>query len=151
MKLAHNVKISVFIHEHEDPYLVEERFLSLVPFSLSDEKLQLKRSYALGFEDKRIMILELVLSRSSHVSKFIANLVHNLSSVQKALLLRQAGSRLDSDLNFFIRLDKDALLDDNKLQITDSGNCFHIRIAIAAFPAKRELGLKVVKRIFSDS
>ena len=35
-----------------------------------------------------------------------------------------------------------------KYSITDSGDCFHIKMHIAAFPKNRESALKVIEKIF---
>ena len=149
MKYAHNIKLSVFVKDSEDPIKVGDAILTLIPFDIVKEKIELKKSIVDGFEEKKIIIFELILKKSSHVSRFIANLQRNLSLSQKQLILQQASSRLDPELDFFIRLDKSILLEKNKLELTDSGNCFHIRIAIASYPAKREPALEIVKKLFA--
>ena len=78
------------------------------------------------------------------MNKFLENLLNNLSKGQKEQILREDESRLDENLDFFIRLDKDSWINDKKLELTDSGKCFHLKISIAAFPKKREVALKVV-------
>ena len=63
-------------------------------------------------------------------------------------MLEQKESRLDEDLNFFVRIDKEKWIDGKEMFLTDSGNCFHIKILIAAFPKKRENALKIVEKMF---
>ena len=144
MKIAHNVKLSVFSHEEEDDEKIKQALLSLLPFNLEQEKLQLTRTKATGFRERKIIILEIMLTKEKHISKFLKHLKQNLSDDQRRLLLSQVESRLDKELDFFIRLDKQKLLN-NQFWITDAGNCFHIKLSIAAYPAKREAGLKVVQ------
>ncbi len=151
MKYAHNVKLSVFSHEDEDSAKIEQALRNLVPFDLEDKRISVNKTIATGAKDNKIFIFEIFLEKQSHVSKFISNLLSNLSEDQKDLLMRQSGSRLDSELNFFIRLNKTILLDQDLWQITESGNCFHIRITIAAYPAKRDAGLVVVNKMLSSS
>ena len=79
---------------------------------------------------------------------FLNNLVENLDEEQRKLILSQLESRLDDNLDFFLRFDKEEYLKNNKLKLTDSGNCFHIEMSIAAFPKKREIGMEIVKKIF---
>jgi len=71
-----------------------------------------------------------------------------LVNEQRELILRQAETRLDREFNFFIRFDKEKLVNENKYWITDSGNCFHIKMNIACFPRKREQALKIIQNIF---
>ena len=78
---------------------------------------------------------------------FLKVLNEKLSKEQKDMLVMQVDSRLDDELHFFIRLDKEKLMDDEYF-ITDSGNCFHVRMSIAAYPAKKEIGKKIVQNIF---
>jgi RNA binding exosome subunit len=89
------------------------------------------------------------LQKEKHTNAFLNSLKQRLSDDQKQLLLRQSESRLDSELSFFIRLDKDRLLNENRFWITDSGNCFHIRMSIAAYPSNREAALKVISQWLS--
>ena len=60
----------------------------------------------------------------------------------------QKESRLDDNLDFFLRFGKDEYIRNDKLMLTDSGNCFHIKISIDAFPKKREIALKIADKIF---
>jgi RNA binding exosome subunit len=145
MKLAHNIKLSVFSHEEDDLDKLAQTITKLCPFDLEQEKLQLKQSTATGFKERKIKIFEILLTKERHTTKFLNHLKQNLSDDQRQLLINQTESRLDQELDFFIRLDKQKLLNENQFWITDSGNCFHIKISIAAYPANRETGLKVVK------
>ncbi len=39
-------------------------------------------------------------------------------------------------------------LQENKLWLTESGDCFHIKINIASFPRKREKALEIIRNLF---
>ena len=124
------------VSKHDDnEEIIKRKLLVLIPFDMEKEKIQLKETNAAGSNQSEIKIFEIELKKDRHINEFLENLNNKLDIEQKELLIRQINSRLDNDLNFFIRLDKEKLLNDN-LCITDSGNCFHIRIYLAAFPAK---------------
>lgn len=148
MKYIHSIKISVFSYKEEDEEKITKTLLSLIPFDLEKEKIELKIQDVKGFNENDIKISEIILSKQRHAEGFFKFMLSKLNDKQKKLLIEQKESRLDDNLNFFIRLDKEALLN-NEFLITDSGNCFHIRISIAAFPAKREEGLKIVQKLFN--
>jgi len=150
MKYAHLIKIDVFSKEGEDEDVITKRLLSLIPFSIEKQKIKLEKSKAEGFGDKSINIFEITLTKDSHINQFLKNLKEKLADEQKKIILKQAESRLDEDLNFFLRLDKEKLINEDMLWITDSGNCFHIKISIAAFPKKRDVGLEIVKNLFKQ-
>jgi hypothetical protein len=146
MKLANIIKVSVFIKPEEDENSLKLKFLELLPFNLEEEKIVLKKTRATGFGQKEIIIYEVELSKDKHTNLFLKNLKEKLDEQQRTMLVKQE-DRLDERLNFFIRLDKESLLH-GQYQVTDCGECFHIRISIAAFPRKKEVALEVVKKIF---
>ncbi len=147
MKQAHHIELSVFAHQGEDAEAIKQTLASLVPLDFEEEKLVIKEQNATGFKDEKIKIFSLDLQKEHHTNTFLEALAQRLTTSQKEQLLIQRESRLDEDLNFFIRLDKPQLLQ-GKTEITDSGNCFHIKIHIAAFPAKRENALIVIDKLF---
>ncbi len=146
MKLVHNIKLSVFSYEDdgEDTDRIAEALAGLVPFDLEQEKLSIKRTNAWGFDERKIVILELTLTKERHTNRFLQHLKGSLSEGNINLLRSQLESRLDEGLNFFIRLDRQKLFKENKCCLTDSGDCFHIRMSMAAYPKDREKALEVV-------
>jgi hypothetical protein len=153
MKLAHQIKAKVFSYEknNDDDKLILDKFLQFFPFNLKDEKIKLKKINALGFNEKKITIFEVILAKEKHTSKFLENLLKNIDDEDKKVILSQVESRLDNNLDFFLRLDKEEYLKNNKLKLTDSGNCFHVMISVAAFPKKREIGLGIIRSIFTEN
>ena len=150
MKILNTVKLNVFCKEEENKEKLKEKLISLVPFNMEDEKVKLMEDTAIGFNEKKIKIYEITLEKTRHTNAFLKHLQELLNQKQKELLLRQAESRLDEEYNFFIRLDKEKFLN-NEIFITDSGNCFHIKMNIACFPRKRDLALDIVKNVFKYS
>lgn len=149
VKLVNHIKLSVFCKDGEDEGMITKKLCELIPFNLEEEKIGLGKSTAFGFGEKKIRVIEIMLEKDRHMNQFIENLNSRLNEEQKALIRLQADSRLDERLNFFLRFDKEKLVNEDKLWLTDSGNCFHIRINIAAFPRSREGALKIVGGIFN--
>ena len=150
MRQAHLIQIKVFSYEknNDDERLILNKFLKLFPFELKDEKIEIKKDVAEGFQGKKITIYEVTLNKNKHVKTFIENLAKIIDDDQKKLILLQKDTRLDENLDFFLRFDKDEYLKNDKLIVTDSGNCFHIKISVAAFPKKREIALEIIEEIF---
>lgn len=144
---VNSIRISVFAKEGENELEIEEKLKSLVPFHLEQEKIRISRQTATGFNEKKIRILELILTKSRHTKAFIESLKAKLGDKQKELLLRQSESRLDSEQNFYMRLDKEKLLN-GECWLTDSGNCYHIKIGIATFPKSKEKALEMIEDMF---
>ncbi|MFH1133214.1 MAG: RNA-binding domain-containing protein [Nanoarchaeota archaeon] len=146
MPFAHTVTVQVFASGDEEQ--TQQGLLSLFPFSLAEEKIPLQRQKAEGFEERFITILRVQLTKAKHTDAFLRGLMAKLSNDTKATLLQQLDSRLDSQLQFFIRLDKDRLLS-GEYALTEQGNCFHLRIVVAAFPHRRETAKAVVEKLLS--
>ncbi|MBI2101623.1 hypothetical protein HYT53_03335 [Candidatus Woesearchaeota archaeon] len=148
MKYAHLVKLTAFSHEGEDSESIRDAFLRFFPFSLEENKVILNKTAAEGFHGRKIAVFGAKLAKNSLISRFLENLLSNLDEIQKQKTLMQLDSRLDENLDFFLRFDKDSWIEENKLVLTDSGKCFHLKISIAAFPKKREAALNVIMDLF---
>ena len=152
MKYAHLIQAKVFSYEkdYDDEKQIFEKIQQLFPFNFEDEKLQVTKTSAFGFNKKKIAVLEIILQKERHTSKFLESLANKLDVRQKRIILTQAESRLDNNLDFFLRFDKGELVKHDKLVLTDSGKCFHIRISLAAFPKKRQNALEIISKIFAQ-
>ena len=151
MKYAHLVRLTAFSHEGEDSESIHDAFLRFFPFSLEENKIKLNKATAEGFHGRKIVVFEAKLAKNSLITWFLENLASSFDESQKQEILKQIGSRLDKNLDFFLRFDKNSWINDKKLILTDSGKCFHLKISIAAFPKKREAALNVVKDLFGKS
>jgi len=148
MKLAHTITLSVFIRPGEPEDAIKKAMLSLVPLDLAKEKIKLVRTIAKAnlTGQRDIVIYELVLEKERHTKKFLEFINAKLSALQKRELIEQ-DNRVDEDCLFYMRLDKKKLIDGEHV-LTDSGDCFHIKMSVAAFPKHRSEALAVVKKIF---
>ncbi|MBW2965677.1 hypothetical protein KY342_01075 [Candidatus Woesearchaeota archaeon] len=148
MKIANSVKITVFIKEEEDFDKVKRALLQLFPFNIEEEKIELKESSATGFNEKKIRVIEVLLEKDRHIEAFLKNINDNLSEETREWLLNQLERRIDDDCNLFLRLSKEKWIEEKYLWVTDQGNCFHIKINVAAFPKKKENALEIIRNLF---
>lgn len=148
MKFAHNITITVFCKDYEDKDLIKSTLVSLLPLDIEKEKIEVQSQEAEGFDEKKINIFKIQLIRQPHIRTFWANLKEKLGT-QVNILKQQLDSRLDEACNFFIRLDKEKLYKGTYL-ITDSGNCYHIRLTIASYPKNRESARRVLLELLNQ-
>jgi RNA binding exosome subunit len=146
MKIAHFVEVSVFSHENEDYQTVKAGLVALFPFGLENEKIRVNESSAEGISGGRIRLANVCLEKERHTTAFLENLLSGFGNAQVSALISQIESRLDEELFFFMRIDKDSWNIEKKTILTDSGNCYHIRITVAAFPKKRESAVALLNR-----
>lgn len=152
MKYANNICLRAFCHQDEDKDAFEETFFGLLGLNeeeLTEQKVPFEKMNSKGFNDKKIVIYTAIIEKDKHCNKFLDNLKENLTESDKKILLEQE-NRLDDAFNFYLRLDKEALMKELYV-VTDSGNCFHIRMNIAAFPKKKEAVREVLKQIFQNN
>ncbi len=149
MRYANLIRLTAFSYQNEDSNRISEAFLGFFPFNLEDNGVILKKSFAAGFNESKIVLLETTLSKSSLISHFLKNLIDNLDKSQKGLIISQSESRLDNNLDFFLRFDKESWIVDKKLVLTESGKCFHLKISVAAFPKKKGIALNLINNLFS--
>lgn len=150
MKNIHHIWLTVYSKPEDNESEIIENLKKFISFDLEEEKININRKSAASVEERKIVIFQIHLEKSRHINQFVKDLNSMLKPEQKELLLNQKESRLDSENHFFIRFDKDKLLKENKFFITDKGNCYHLKMSIAAFPSTRENALKVVEAIFEN-
>jgi len=151
MKLCHSIKIKVFCQANEDEKQITNALKTLFPFDLEENKITIKKSTAP--ETKRyteMKILSIKAEKEKLCKLVLNNIMEKLSQEQKDLLIKQLNSRVDDNADFYIRIDKTKYINKKEFWITDSGNCFHIRIAIAAYPAKKEKAIVIAKNIIQQ-
>ncbi len=157
MKHIHNVTLRVFVKPGEDKQAIQEGLqqlsgLNKTAFADEDPKKRvvIKCSAATGFNNEKIQICELYLDKQKLCKAFLTNLLSTLSQEQKELISKQRRTRLDEQLHFFLRFKKQELMQ-GVYELTDSGDCYHVRLSIAAFPSKREIALQVVEEMLQLS
>ena len=150
-KLIHNILFSVFIKPEEDYENIFDGFIQLLgELGLNEnDDIELREEESIGFNDKKIKIISTKIHKERYVKIWIKYLLSNLTKKQKEMLISQKESRLDEDLFFFIRLDKQKFLL-NEWDITDGGDCYHIKLHIAAYPAKKEKAMTIIDKIFKE-
>lgn len=149
MKYLNSVTLSVFSKpSEEDVAAVKQALIELVPLNLEEEKIAVRDEIATGFNEEPIHITTITLTKEKHTNAFLKHLLGRLTPEQRTMLVQQRESRLDNEFNFFIRLDKERWLRCREISITDSGSCFHIKLNLAVFPARRPEALELVEKIF---
>jgi RNA binding exosome subunit len=150
MKHFHHISMRVFCKEEKDEIKIIQAARSLYPYNLEEQKLKLDCTIAEGFDHKKIKIYTLALDKDRHINAFFDSFRSKLTKEQKYLLVSEIESRLDSSLAFYIRLNKERLIEGD-YEITDTGNCFHLTFLVAAYPHKREIAVNMLKNLFLEN
>lgn len=149
MKQANNVNIRVFCKPDEDKQKIREgikKIIGITDEELKKHKQEIKETVAKGFEEK-ITILEAFIEKNKLLNQVLKTLNEELTDQDKERLISQE-NRLDENLDFYLRLSKPLIIK-NSFELTDSGDCYHIKINIASFPKNKETAQQKIKEIFS--
>lgn len=131
--------------EIKEKLLIEKCDLSIQEIT-SKDALKVSSSKAEIIDGLDLIRIDFSCLKEKHINYFLEKLKENLKTPQCDLIKSQE-NRIDDDCNLFIRLDKNELKNKNVL-LTDNGNCFHIRIKLAAYPNKKENAFKLIQEIF---
>jgi len=150
MKQCHSIKVSVFVKPEEDEKKIFSALNKLINSEAETEKdktIMIERK-AEGFNQRTITIYEAIIKKENQVNKFIKRILKSLNEQQKELLKKNAHTRIDDELFFCLRLDKQKLAEENIISVIEAGECYYIKMKLACYPKNKDAALKVIKEIF---
>ena len=138
--MIHNIKFRAFVYEDEDVDEISQAILNILP------EAEIEAEEAEGMLEDRILILSGVVSKKRYTKAFFNTLLEN---VDLDKLNDDLERKMDEKGNWFLRLDKTDALDE-KWTILDKGDAIHLKVKVAAFPAKKEIAVAKVREAISD-
>lgn len=135
--MIHNIRFREFVYEDENLDELKQAIFNIFP----DAVIEVEE--AEGLTENKILILSGVISKKRHTKDFINKLI----ALDKAVLdklVDDLDKKVDESGNLFLRLSKEAACDD-KIVILDSGDSIHLKIKIAAYPAKKEIAINKIR------
>ena len=134
--MIHNIKFRAFVYEDESVDEISQGILNILP------EAEIEKEEAEGLTENKIIILSGTVSKKRYTKTFFNTL---LESVDLDKFSNDLERKMDDKGNLFLRFDKSDAFDEN-LTIIDSGDSIHLKIKIAAFPAKKEIALEKVRQ-----
>jgi RNA binding exosome subunit len=86
--------------------------------------------------------------KNRHNMILLETVFSHLTADERNRLTHELPTRIDDDGFFYIRFDKKSLFH-NHVEITESGDCFHMKIKLAAFPANPETYMEAATTLIS--
>ena len=138
--MIHNISYRVFVYGTENDEKVKEAVQTLFPNSHP------QTDTTEGYFKNPVLILHDKITRKREIKEFV-QILEQIDSSSKKQLLNQLENKMDERGNLFLRFDKQrAYLGD--LKIIEHGDAIHVKINIAAYPAKKERAIELAKDIF---
>ena len=133
--MIHNIKFRAFVYEDEDIDEISQAILNILP------EAEIEAEEAEGLLEDKILILTGTVSKKRFTKDFFNTLLEN-TDLEK--LNSDLERKIDEKGNWFLRFDKNDALDE-KWTILDSGDSIHLKIKIAAYPARKEIAVDKVR------
>lgn len=135
--MIHNIRFRVFVYKNEDENELRQAILNVFP----DAEIEYEEAEGLTGDD--ILILTGIVDKKSQTKEFFNKLLELDSDILDKLA-NDLDRKTDEGGNLFLRLSKQSAIDDD-IEIIDSGDAIHLKIKIAAYPAKKEVAVKKVR------
>ena len=139
--MIHNIKFRAFVYEDESADEITDAILNILP------EAEIEAEEAEGLLEDKIIILTGVVSKKRYTKTFFNTL---LESVDLDKLNDDLERKMDEKGNWFLRFDKTDALDE-KWTILDKGDAIHLKVKIAAFPAKKQIAVDKVREAISSA
>lgn len=133
--MIHNIKFRAFVYEDESVEEISQAILNILP------EAEIESEEAEGMLEDKIIILSGVVSKKRYTKTFFNTLLE-FADLDK--LNSDLERKMDEKGNWFLRFDKSDALDE-KWTILDSGDSVHMKIKIAAYPARKDIAVEKVR------
>lgn len=141
--MIHNIRYRVFIYENEDKDEILEALLNILPTAVPEIE------EAEGLLEEKMLILSGTVSKKRETKEFLNNLTHSIGEDQLIKLYNDLDRKMDEKGNLFLRLSKEKAAEE-EWEILDGGDSIHLKIKIAAYPAKKDVAIKKISEIFPE-
>ena len=132
--MIHNIRFRLFIYQNENPEDIITALNNILP------EAEYETEIAEGINEEPIQILTGKISKKRKCREFLENLIENVEKESLQKLKSDLNRKTDERGNLFLRLDKNDAIDE-KWTILDKGDSIHLKIKIAAYPAKKEIAV----------
>ncbi len=138
--MIHNISYRAFVYGTENEEKVKKAVETLFPNSSPLEE------YTEGYYKNPVLILHHKIEKKREIKDFIQTL-KDLPSPDKDKIRSDLDRKMDDKGNLFLRFDKQkAYLDE--LKVVEHGDSIHVKIKIAAYPARKENAMKLAKKLW---
>ncbi len=141
--MIHNIRFRVFVYKNEDENKLRQAIFNIFPDA------EIECVEAEGLIGDSILILTGVVDKKRDTRDFFNRLL-SLDGAVLDKLVDDLDRKMDDKGNLFLRLSKDGAIDD-KMEIVDFGDAIHLKIKIAAYPARKDIAVLKVRQFILDN
>ena len=141
--MIHNIRFREFVYEDENLEELTQAIYNILPDA------EIESEEAEGLTEDKIIILSGVVDKKRYTKAFF-NLLLQLDQNQLDKLNDDLERKVDDKGNLFLRLSKEDAVNEN-IKIVDSGDAIHLKVKIAAYPAKKDVAINKVRQAIENN
>lgn len=140
--MIHNISYRTFVYGTENKEKVEKAIQTLFPNSSPQCEI------TEGYYKNQVLILHDKIDKKRDIKDFI-QILNRIDYSDRQRILTELEKKMDDRGNLFLRFDKQkAYL--GELKIVEHGNSIHVKIKMAAYPAKKEPAMKLARKLWGE-
>ncbi|MDR0911927.1 MAG: exosome protein [Methanobrevibacter sp.] len=139
--MIHNIRFRFFIYHFEDENEILDGLSYFLPLDIFEKEM------AEGMDEKPIAIYTGTISKKKEIKSFINKILG--SDIDFNKFQEDLEKKMDDKGNLFLRFSKSKIIEE-KLEVTQSGDSIHLKVKIAAYPAKKDVAIKIAKKLFNN-
>ena len=140
--MIHNIRYRLFVYKDENEEELIEGLKNILPTA------KVERELAEGMMEDKIVILSGKIDKKKETKEFLKNLLA-MDKVSLDKLANNLDKKIDKNGNLFLRFSKSAACEE-KWEICDNGDSIHLKIKIAAYPAKKDVAVNLLKEVLNE-
>ena len=138
--MIHNISYRAFVYGTENKEKVLNSIKTLFPNSSP------QREATEGYYKNSVLILYNKIDKKREIKDFVEKL-STMNDPARKRILNRLEDKMDDDGNLYLRFDKQrAYLSD--LKVVEHGDSIHLKIKIAAYPAKKKVAIEIARKLF---
>ncbi len=140
--MIHNISYRTFVYGTENKGKVLESIKTLFPnYPPQCEAIE-------GYYENTVLILHDKIDKKREIKDFVEK-VSKMKDPAKKRVLNQLEDKMDDYGNLFLRFDKQRAFSGD-LKVVEHGDSIHLKIKIAAYPAKKKVALTIARKLFEE-
>jgi RNA-binding protein len=138
--MIHNISYRAFVYGTENKEKVLESIKTLFPNSSP------QCEATEGYYKNPVLILSNKIDKKREIKDFVKKL-SKMNDPTRKRILHQLENKMDDSGNLFLRFDKQRAYQGD-LKVVEHGDSIHLKIKIAAYPAKKKVALEIARKLF---
>jgi RNA binding exosome subunit len=138
--MIHNISYRAFVYGTEN----KEKVLNSIKTLFPNSSPQCEATE--GYYKNSVLILYNKIDKKREIKDFVEKL-STMNDPARKRIINRLEDKMDDDGNLYLRFDKQrAYLGD--LKVVEHGDSIHLKIKIAAYPAKKKVAIEIARKLF---